>query len=169
MNLRLLLLPLVIALLAACATARIERYYPVDRAPLVTTSDGVGGRLLYYKQSMRHFYAIVRLTNHGQTPLTLIRSGPQAAPIELLAENRTLRADPPGSATWTPWTGVVSQDQASASQIELAPGAEHDLTLRWEFPQTTTTYRFSWQLVIKGLRRGETVGPDLVIPEPADK
>jgi hypothetical protein len=168
MILRLLPLALVVLLLAACASARIERYYQAEQAPVTTSADGVEGRLLYFKQSMRHFYATVRLTNRGTTPLILPRTGPQAAQIQLLAEGRTLLADPPASATWTPWTGVIEQDPAKAALLEIAPGADYDLTLRWEFPKTTTTYRFAWQLAIKGLRRGETVSADLVIPAPAD-
>ncbi len=168
MNLRLLLLPLAIVLIAACSTARIERYYQAEHAPVVTTADGVAGKLLYFKQSMRHFYATVRLTNTGTTPLVLPRTGPQAAQIQLLAEGRTLLADPPSSASWTPWTGVVEQDPASAAQVVIAPGANYELSLRWEFPQTTATYRFAWQLVIKGLLRGDTPSPDLVIPAPTD-
>jgi hypothetical protein len=168
MNLRLLPLPLAIVLLAACSTARIERYYQAENAPDATTADGVAGKLLYFKQSMRHFYATVRLTNTGTTPLVLPRSGPQAAQIQLLAEGRTLLADPPTSATWTPWTGVVEQDPTKLARVEIAPGAHYELSLRWEFPQTTTTYRFAWQVVIKGLVRGEAPSADLVIPAPAD-
>ena len=168
MNLRLLPLPLAIVLLAACSTARIERYYQAEQAPVVTTADGVAGKLLYFKQSMRHFYATVRLTNTGSTTLVLPRTGPQAAQIQLVAEGRTMLADPPASATWTPWTGVVEQNPAKAARVEIAPGASYELSLRWEFPQTTATYHFAWQLVIKGLLRGESPSADLVIPAPTD-
>ena len=166
---RLLPLTALLLVLAACASSRIERYFTEDQAPAVATQDGVRAQLLYFKQSMRHFYATVRLTNSGATPLVFQRSGPGAAQVSLSAEGRTQIADPPTHATWTPWTGTVEQTPEQIARIELAPGASADVSLRWEFPSNTSTYRFDWQMVFHGLQRDGQPTQDLVIPSPGEE
>lgn len=149
-----------------CAPTRIERYYTVEAAPTVTQA-GTTAKLLYFKQSQRHFYATIRFMNHGTVPLVAVRSGADAVQITLQTESLKQVADGPARSTWTPWTGTVEQTETKAARVELAPGESREVTLRWEFPTTVGSYTYSWTMTFHGLRRGDSVEPDLLIPSPA--
>ena len=167
-----LALLLVCGLLAAsgCASSRIERYFTSENAPAVDASkDGVRLQLLYFKQSMRHFYAIVRITNNGSTPLVFSRQGDDQGQALLLAEGKSYPAEAPSHASWTPWTGTVEQNREQLAKLEIAPGTNSEVSLRWEFPTNTSTYRFDWQLVFHGLRRGEQTVPDITVGNPGEE
>ena len=157
---------LLLALFASgCAPTRIERYFTLEAAP-VSKVDGVTAKLLYFKQSQRHFYATVRYENTGTTPLVAVRSGPDAVTITLQTDNLKQVADGPTRATWTPWTGTVEQTEVKAARVELAPGDSRDITLRWEFPTTIGSYTYAWTMTTHGIMHGDVLVPDLVIYSP---
>lgn len=157
---------LVLVLVAVgCTPTRIERYFTLEAAP-ISKVDGVTAKLLYYKQSQRHFYATVRYVNTGTTTLVAMRSGPDAATITLQTDSLKQVADGPTRATWTPWTGTVEQTEAKAARVELAPGESRDITLRWEFPTTIGSYTYAWKMTTHGIRHGDELVTDLVITSP---
>jgi len=157
---------LLLAVVAVgCTPTRIERYFTLEAAP-VSKVDGVTAKLLYFKQSQRHFYATVRYVNTGTIPVIAVRSGPDAATITLQTDNLKQVADGPTRATWTPWTGTVEQTEVKAARVELAPGESRDITLRWEFPTTIGSYTYTWKMTTHGIRHGDGLVPDLVIHSP---
>ncbi len=166
----LLLGPVILVTLATlgCSPARVEHYYTVENA-VTTTHDGVTAKLLYFKQSQRHFYATIRLANSGTEPLAMKRSGTDAATVLLRAEGSTHPAEAASSSTWTPWSGTVIQDNDQLALLQIAPGKSSDLSLRWEFPATMSTYYFDWSITLHGLTRGDGVVSDLVMNAPADR
>ena len=156
---------LCLVALSACSPTRIERYYTVEGSPTVEVAQ-ISAKLLYFKQSQRHFYATVRFVNRGTVPLVALRSGPEAVQITLETANLKQTADGPARSSWTPWTGTVEQTEAKAARIELAPGESREVTLRWEFPTTVGSYTYTWTMTFHGLRRGEQIEPDVVIHSP---
>lgn len=148
-----------------CAPTRIERYFTLEAAP-VSKVTGVTAKLLYFKQSQRHFYATVRYVNTGTTPLVAMRSGPDAVTITLQTDSLKQVADGPTRATWTPWTGTVEQTEVKAARVELAPGELRDITLRWEFPTTIGSYTYAWTMTTQGIRHADVQVPDIVIHSP---
>lgn len=165
---RLLCLVFAAVLGSGCAPTRIEHYYVPETAPAVSHDD-VTITLLYFKQSQRHFYATARLTNTGTAPLTMQRTGSEAATVTLTAEGLKQLSDAPTRSTWTPWTGTVEHSNEYIARAELAPGASREFSLRWEFPTTLSTYGFDWSITVHGLRRETGMVPDLVLQAPADR
>lgn len=152
-------------IIAGCTPTRIERYYTIEGAPESSVT-GLTAKLLYFKQSQRHFYATVRYVNTGTVSLTAIRSGPDAATITLQTGSLKQVADGPTRATWTPWTGTVEQTEVKAARVELAPGESRDITLRWEFPTTIGSYTYTWTMTTHGIRQGDALVPDIIINSP---
>ena len=158
---------LLLIVLCSCAERRIERYYSTTNSPL-TLAPEMRWQVLYYKQSMRHMYATLRVTNTGSQPLLIRRTGADAATFTLLVEGTSVPSDPPTRASWTPWDGIVELTDAQVAKQEIAPGATADFTLRWEFPTTTSTYLFAWTVRIAGLLRDGKVLPDVAIQVPVE-
>jgi hypothetical protein len=151
-----------------CSSTRIERYFTNDNAPQAVATPGVGVQLLYFKQSMRHFYATVRITNSGTTPLVFQRQGAGRADVLLQTEGKSYSAEAPSHASWSPWTGTVELTPEQLARLEIAPGASAEVSLRWEFPSNTSTYRFDWLLVFHGLRRQDQEVPDILLATPGE-
>lgn len=163
---RSLTLPLILLVLGGCADSRIERYYAVEDAPKATEGDGVTVRLLYYKQSMRHFYATLRVTNDSIGTVTFIRAGDGTGDVLLDVAGTTYIAEEPTHNTWTPWTGIVERSPDQIGRLSLAPGASTEISLRWAFPSTQASYAFDWTMRFHGLKRGDALVPDVVLKSP---
>lgn len=162
-----ILLPLLLlGALAGCSSSRIERYFAIEHAPKTASNDGAELTLLYFKQSMRHFYGTIRITNHGTGNLTFTRVGDGTGDAVLLIGSQTFIADEPTHTTWTPWTGTVERTPDQIGRFSLAPGASTELSLRWAFPITQPSYEFDWTIKLTGLKRNQVAVPDLVLPSP---
>jgi hypothetical protein len=157
---------LLVSLFAGCSSSRIERYFPQERAPKTASADGAELTLLYFKQSMRHFYGTIRITNRGSTALTFTRVGDGTGDAILSIGNQTYIADEPTHTTWTPWTGTVERTPDQIGRFTLPPGASTELSLRWAFPISQPSYEFDWTIRLTGLKRDQVVVPDLLLPSP---
>lgn len=162
----LLAISLTLLALGGCADSRIERYYAVEDAPKATAPEGVSVSLLYYKQSMRHFYATLRVTNDSVGTVTFTRAGDGTGDVLLDVGGTTYIADEPTHNTWTPWTGIVERSPDQIGRLSLAPGASSEISLRWAFPTTQPTYAFDWTMRFRGLKRGDALVPDVVLKSP---
>ncbi len=159
-------LPFVLLVLGGCADSRIERYYTAENAPKATAAEGVAVSLLYYKQSMRHFYATLQVTNNSIGTVTFTRAGDGTGDVLLDVAGTTYIAEEPTHNTWTPWTGIVERSPDQIGRLSLAPGASGEISLRWAFPTTLPTYAFDWTMRFRGLKRGDALVPDVVLKSP---